>query len=263
MSDFAMSELGELLRMSLRKITTEEFFIVRFGFRSKLINELFEPSSLTPWPRTEILSSSEDKAKVHFDWKRFWALFSSEEQLSDIEKNEMIKLRKELREIYFELEQEEKRKAEELQRAIQTRLSRLGINDDRGVYLVRREDYKRGSEKERDYLRQHKNFLLRTYDNRCSKCGNDSNGLDIDHFFISKNEGGCFQMEHRDGFMVNNAIPLCETCNRAKSDRDYRSFFTSQDLLRVLEKNAKMNERLNQGLIVRPTRLDRFLEREG
>jgi hypothetical protein len=53
-------------------------------------------------------------------------------------------------------------------------------------------------------------------------------------------------MHHRDGFLVNNALPLCERCNRSKSDKHYRAFFTPQDLLRILENNAKMNEQLNE-----------------
>jgi 5-methylcytosine-specific restriction endonuclease McrA len=183
---------------------------------------------------------------ANFNWKRFWNLFISYEDLNEQDRAELMRLKRELQEIHSSLEREERRKAQELHRAIQVRLSRLGINDDRSVYIVHRGDYKRGSEKERDYIRQHRNYLFRIYDNRCSKCGNDANGLDIDHFFISKNEGGCFQMLHRDGFIVNNAIPLCESCNRSKSDRDYRSFFSQHDLIRVLELNSQMNLRLNQ-----------------
>ncbi|MDB5037356.1 MAG: endonuclease, partial [Bacteriovoracaceae bacterium] len=183
------------------------------------------------------------------DWRRFWELFSADKKLNDSEISELNHIKLRLRDLHQALEREEKRKAEDLRMKVQIRLSELGIDDERSDYIVHRDDYKRGTEKEREYIRLHRNFLFRTYDNRCGKCANDSNGLDIDHFFFSKNEGGCFQMRHRSGFYVNNAIPLCESCNRSKSDRHYRAFFSPHDLLRVMELNAKLNDRLNQSKI--------------
>ncbi len=188
------------------------------------------------------------------NWRRFWDLFSSEQELTQAEKEEMTHLKLKLREMHSYLENEEKRRNERLRIAIQVRLSELRISDNRAHYIVHRDDYKRGTDKERDYIRMHRNFLYRIYDNRCGKCSNDQNGLDIDHLFFSKNEGGCFEMLHIDGFKVNNAVPLCESCNRSKSDRDYQTFFTPHELIRVLEKNIIITERLNQNLVHKFTR---------
>ena len=52
-------------------------------------------------------------------------------------------------------------------------------------------------------------------------------------------------MKHSEGYVVNNAIPLCQTCNRSKSDNDYKSFFSESELLAILEKNVLMTRRLN------------------
>lgn len=241
--------IGARLWVSLKKIIDDEF-----------LDEKFSHSSPTT-PKTTPLFRAPNPA-LQFDWRRFWSLFSSETELSSDEKLELARLKTQLHNLHLEMQKEEKRKNDELHRAIQSRLRQLGMNEEPNAYIIQRGDYKRGSEKEREYLRLHKNFLYRIYDNRCSKCGNDTNGLDIDHFFISKNEGGCFQMQHRDGFVVNNAIPLCETCNRSKSDKNYRSFFSQYDLLRILERNAKMNERLNQTKIA-VVRTKAFAERSG
>jgi len=53
-------------------------------------------------------------------------------------------------------------------------------------------------------------------------------------------------MFHRDGMWVNNAIPLCIACNRSKGDRSYRDFFTTEQLIDILERNVQMTKRLTE-----------------
>lgn len=125
------------------------------------------------------------------------------------------------------------------------RMKAVKISDNRHDYRILNNDYRRDNSKERQYRKVHKNALLRLHDNRCVKCHDDENGLDLDHFVFSKNEGGCFMMEHKDGFLVNNAIPLCESCNRSKSDKSYLDFFSEEQLLEIFEKNVEMTKRLN------------------
>jgi 5-methylcytosine-specific restriction endonuclease McrA len=246
MAYLVLSGIGALICVSLRKIARYENFSRELDLNQQIAGQNLQLKSLA----TMISSVTKAESAIHsekpLDWKRFWELFSAKRELTDDERAEMARLKLGLQQMHARLMNEEKRKAEEFRRAIQIRLSEVRISDNRSDYLVHREDYKRGSDKERDYLRQHRAALFRTYDNRCAKCSDDSNGLEIDHFFFSKNEGGCFEMLHRDGFKVNNALPLCETCNRSKGDRSYRHFFSQYELLRVLEFNAKMNERLNQ-----------------
>jgi 5-methylcytosine-specific restriction endonuclease McrA len=139
-------------------------------------------------------------------------------------------------------EQEEARKLAEFEE----RLSKAEISDNRHDYVISNKDYKRGLPKERDYTTKHKASLFRLYDNRCANCGDDENGLEIDHFVFSKNEGGCFAMKHKDGHLVNNAVPLCKSCNASKSDEPYKDFFTPEKLLEIFEKNVEMTKRLNK-----------------
>jgi 5-methylcytosine-specific restriction endonuclease McrA len=120
------------------------------------------------------------------------------------------------------------------------------ISDKRRDYIFSNEDYKRGLDKEREYHLKHKASLFRLYGNRCANCGDDENGLEVDHFIFSKNEGGCFQMQHVEGYFVNNALPLCEKCNRSKGDQSYRDFFSLDKLAKILVKNLEMTKRLNK-----------------
>lgn len=128
---------------------------------------------------------------------------------------------------------------------IQTAIVTLTPSADREEYIIDRDDYRRGNPKESYYRKTFCLYLLEAFGNSCAKCGSKENGMDIDHFIFSKNEGGCFMMRHREGYLVNNAIPLCQTCNRSKSDESYTSFFNESELLEILEKNVLMTRRLN------------------
>lgn len=120
---------------------------------------------------------------------------------------------------------------------------------DRDEYIIERDDYRRGNPKENYYRKTFCLYLLEIFGNSCAKCGSKENGMDIDHFIFSKNEGGCFIMKHRDGYLINNAIPLCQTCNRSKSDNDFNSFFNESELHVIFEKNVLMTRRLNEKAI--------------
>jgi 5-methylcytosine-specific restriction endonuclease McrA len=127
----------------------------------------------------------------------------------------------------------------------QKAIATLTPSADRDDYIIDRDDYRRGSPKESYYRKTFCLYLLDSFGNCCARCGSKENGMDIDHFIFSKNEGGCFIMRHRDGYLINNAIPLCQSCNRSKSDNDYKSFFIESELLAILERNVLMTRRLN------------------
>ena len=127
----------------------------------------------------------------------------------------------------------------------QKAIAALTPSANRDDYIIERDDYRRGNPKESYYRKTFCLYLLEVFGNSCTKCGSKENGMDIDHFIFSKNEGGSFMMKHREGYIVNNAIPLCQTCNRSKSDESYTSFFNEPELLAILEKNVLMTRRLN------------------
>lgn len=125
------------------------------------------------------------------------------------------------------------------------KISLISPSINREDYYIRNLDYRRGNPKENYYKKRFALRLLETFHNCCAKCGNNENGIDIDHFIFSKNEGGSFIMQHKQNYLVNNAIPLCISCNRSKSDKSHLEFFNEYELLSILQKNAIMTNYLN------------------
>ncbi len=113
-------------------------------------------------------------------------------------------------------------------------------------YEIEAGDFRRGNPKENLYRKLFQLSLLEIFRNECAKCGRQDNGLDLDHFFISKKDGGSLLMKHRSGYFVNNAIPLCQSCNRSKSDRNFQDFFLPSEIQEILSRNAKMTKLINQ-----------------
>jgi hypothetical protein len=146
----------------------------------------------------------------------------------------------------------ERKRLEELERvkALQEKINEVKISSRREDYLFDEDDYRRGNKKENLYRKRFKLTLLLKFENACGKCGRSDNGVDLDHFVISKNEGGCFVLRHRDGFLVNNAIVLCSSCNRSKSDDPHEGFFTQEELVRIYRINSEMTKLLNEAPFV-------------
>lgn len=116
-----------------------------------------------------------------------------------------------------------------------------GISQSIKDYTVEDAHHHRGHPLERQFRLKHQNYLCSLFDNRCAACGNDENGLDIDHYFFPKSSGGMFMMLHKKGYFINNAVPLCETCNRSKGKK---RIFRDYDLL-IADRITTMTKRLN------------------
>jgi hypothetical protein len=58
--------------------------------------------------------------------------------------------------------------------------------------------------------------LLELFENKCANCEAQGDGVDLDHFFFPRSRRGCFIMRQKDGWPVNNAVPLCWRCNRRR-----------------------------------------------
>lgn len=136
---------------------------------------------------------------------------------------------------------EKERKEQEFKDRVLSFIVSDNINDYESSY----DHFERNTPEEREYRKKHLLTLLGLFDNCCANCYESTNGLDLDHFIFPKYHGGNFMMVHKDGFKVNNAIPLCQSCNRSKGKRHYRNFFTEEQLLEILEKNKRMTEILN------------------
>lgn len=116
---------------------------------------------------------------------------------------------------------------------------------EKNRYVISPSDYHRGNKIDRNYLKKYKLRLLSLYNNKCARCNSDKNGIDIDHCFIPKNRGGSFIISTKEGMKINNAVPLCESCNRSKGVKDYRVFFSKEEIERITEKNKEMTRIIN------------------
>lgn len=113
--------------------------------------------------------------------------------------------------------------------------------------VVSSSDRTRENAADRDYRKRMLLRLLGLYGNQCAICGANDAGLDLDHFFVPKSQGGNFALTRHDGIKVNNAVPMCESCNRAKGARPYDEFLRGREerLRVILRLNVQMNRLLN------------------
>lgn len=161
--------------------------------------------------------------------------------------NKNHKIRMQIKKTILEKERRSEINKRIAREELRKKMESVKISDNRHDYIITNEDYKRGNQVDNDYRKTWYLTLLKIYDNKCANCGNTKNGCDLDHFVFPKNEGGNFVMKHKDGFLVNNAIPLCQNCNRSKSDKNYKNFFSLQKIAEILIKNAEMTKLLNSG----------------
>lgn len=130
--------------------------------------------------------------------------------------------------------------------ALRLAIDNVTPSDNIANYIIEESDYERDTQKERNYRKYFFLPLLELFSNCCAKCKRQDNGVDLDHFMFSKSSGGSFAMRHEDGYFVNNGIPLCQTCNRSKSNRNYKNFFTETELLSIFEKSKIATKMLNE-----------------
>lgn len=113
-------------------------------------------------------------------------------------------------------------------------------------YIFIKEDRLRNTDKERSYLKLFRNLILGSFDNKCAVCKEQSNGMEFDHFYIPKTQYGCFYLTHRLGYKINNTVPLCITCNRAKGARPYSMLCDEKTLLYIKMINRMINKKINK-----------------
>ncbi|NBX17832.1 MAG: hypothetical protein EBR09_10745 [Proteobacteria bacterium] len=97
-------------------------------------------------------------------------------------------------------------------------------------------------EKDRQYRNSYFLTILRIFENRCARCKMSDKGVHFDHFMIPRNRGGTFELETHSGFRIHNALPLCESCNTSKGERNFRLFFSEDELIEIFEKMELLPE---------------------
>lgn len=117
--------------------------------------------------------------------------------------------------------------------------------DNTQEYLIGEEDFLRNTPKESKYLIQHRAMILEYFRNQCAICSAKTNGIEMDHFLVPKMRGGNFELLHRSGHSINNAVPLCISCNRSKQAKDYREFCDKKTIKRIRSVNEMINRIIN------------------
>lgn len=125
-------------------------------------------------------------------------------------------------------------------------------------YVIERRNYSRSNSDERLYKTKWWATLMRTYDCRCGLCGEDRDGIELDHFWVPKSHGGCFIMRSVATLkLVNNAVPLCTACNRQK--QDHIMAVDSQQTLRLAEANRRMSAAVNDDVVEPAAKLSGYI----
>ena len=133
--------------------------------------------------------------------------------------------------------------------AINERIGSLLDISPKSYHIVGR-DYSRDSRIDNYYRRHFSSVLSRAFDGHCCKCGEGMQQLEFDHFWLPKSSGGNFLMRSKSsGLYVNNCIPLCRSCNSSKGHRDFREFFTEEELEEVIKRSRSIETYINQHMV--------------
>jgi 5-methylcytosine-specific restriction endonuclease McrA len=108
------------------------------------------------------------------------------------------------------------------------------LNYKRKNFKIRDKDYKRGNPLDNHFRNKISDQLISTFGGSCLCC-DSTEDLALDHFAIPKNEGGNFALylKGQKSIKLNIAV-LCRSCNASKGERDFKSFFTEEQLAKAM-----------------------------
>lgn len=115
------------------------------------------------------------------------------------------------------------------------------------LFRIDEGDFKRNNDLDFFFEKRFKSKLFEIYENECLFC-QKKNNLHVDHFFIPKSKGGNFILKTYNGLLFNNAVLLCETCNKKKHAKSFLEFREKIDFDKLKQRQISMNKVIN-GLI--------------
>ena len=141
----------------------------------------------------------------------------------------------------------ERKELELLKKSIVPSSFPLDYSENRDDYIFKEEDKIRNTVNERMYLKQFRNLIFSSFDNKCAICRDTSNGIELDHFYVAKSQFGNFYLTHKLDYKINNAVPLCITCNRNKGAKPYGAIISDKRILTFIKlTNRGINRRINK-----------------
>ncbi len=137
-------------------------------------------------------------------------------------------------------------KNEEQQRQRADSFRNLETDYDRHQFCIVTTDYRRGNGIDNYFRKGLLNKVLAAFNHACVLCGSPEN-LTLDHYGLSKNEGGNFALRTADKASIRpNGIVLCRFCNSAKGQIRPESFFSAEQREHILSCHRSLLEVLLQ-----------------
>lgn len=119
-------------------------------------------------------------------------------------------------------------------------------SDNPSDYVLDQNSHKRYTAREQGSRRAYVLKLLKAFDCRCAVCQADDNGVELDHFFIPKCRGGDFVLtEAATKRKRLNAVPLCMTCNRDKSQRPASDWLSQEQIDSIWQKARHLDAEIS------------------
>ena len=122
------------------------------------------------------------------------------------------------------------------------------FDDSPNNYHIVGKDYLRETSIENFYKNHFNEELIKSFGG-CAHCKSAKMGyssLEYDHFWLPKSLGGNFAMRHKNGYYVNNCVPLCGDCNKKKSAKSIYEFYSPEELSHIIETSQSLNIKLNK-----------------
>jgi 5-methylcytosine-specific restriction endonuclease McrA len=111
---------------------------------------------------------------------------------------------------------------------------------DRKLFDIRNKDYRRGNLLDNMVRKELKKATLEVFNHRCLYC-ETRDDLTLDHFGLTKNEGGNFilALRNKKGIRINIVI-LCRSCNASKGEISYQRYFDDSTIKTAYSAQEKL-----------------------
>ncbi|MCX6902257.1 MAG: hypothetical protein NTW03_02000 [Verrucomicrobia bacterium] len=111
---------------------------------------------------------------------------------------------------------------------------------DRNRFLIQSKDYRRGNAIDNYFRKRIAESVLKAFDDACVYCGCRAD-LTFDHYGLTKNEGGNFVLSSKNKDWIKiNIVVMCRSCNSAKSQAHYLTFFGAETRQKVAESHKRL-----------------------
>ena len=137
-------------------------------------------------------------------------------------------------------ERREQLQNQERQTFASAALSNIENEFDRNQLLIQSKDYRRGNAIDNYFRKQVAESVLKAFDEACVYCGCKAD-LTFDHYGLTKNEGGNFVLSSKNKDWIKmNIVVMCRSCNSAKAQAHYLTFFGSEVRQKVAESHKRI-----------------------